>query len=96
MRFFYELGPRWGRESITKGRMVMSNDFRKQASLPDDASKNDGCCGSLNRRNILLGGTTLIAASAFSTATSIKPAKAQVASKPNILIIWGDDIGGFL
>ena len=57
----------------------------------------------MNRRNILLGGTTL-AASALSAGASTQvaqaqprpaPAPAQVSSgqKPNILVIWGDDVG---
>jgi hypothetical protein len=50
----------------------------------------------LDRRKVLLGGTALAAASALSTATSMQPAQAQVASsaqKPNILFIMGDDVG---
>src|SRR5580698_871587 len=55
---------------------------------------------SLNRRNILLGGTTLAAASAISTGSVVQVAQAQAQSvapaggkKPNILVIFGDDIG---
>jgi arylsulfatase A-like enzyme len=54
---------------------------------------------ALNRRNVLLGGTTLAAASAITTTASIRVAQAQqpaastVGQKPNILVIWGDDIG---
>jgi len=53
---------------------------------------------ALNRRNILLGGTTLAAASAVATNSSVLVAQAQTAvpangRKPNILVIWGDDIG---
>jgi arylsulfatase A-like enzyme len=46
-----------------------------------------------NRRNILLAGTTMAAASALSASAPIRTAAAQTAGKPNILIIWGDDIG---
>jgi len=65
---------------------------------------NDGRTGSgiphLNRRNVLLGSTTLAAASALSSAAPIGTAQAQqpVAAngrKPNILFIMGDDIGWF-
>ena len=55
---------------------------------------------SLNRRNILLGGTTLAAASAIGTGSAIQVAQAQAqpaapanGKKPNILVIFGDDIG---
>jgi arylsulfatase len=50
-----------------------------------------------NRRNILLGSTTLAAASAMGGATA-QVAQAQPAPssrKPNILFIMGDDIGWF-
>jgi arylsulfatase len=51
-------------------------------------------CGLLDRRNLLLGSTTLAAASAFGSASPIRTAQAQTTGrKPNILVIWGDDIG---
>jgi arylsulfatase A-like enzyme len=56
---------------------------------------------AVNRRNILLGSTTLAAASALGTAASVQKAVAQAqqaappGSKPNILVIMGDDIGWF-
>ena len=50
----------------------------------------------LNRRNILLGGTTLAAASAFAGGAPINLAQAQApqpapatGQRPNILVIWG-------
>ena len=59
----------------------------------------------LSRRNVLLGGTTLAAASAIASTGSVqttqaqqRPAQAQPAPsgrKPNILFIMGDDIGWF-
>ena len=55
----------------------------------------------LNRREILLTSTALIVASAFGAAVAPFAAEAQqqpapsTGKKPNILIIWGDDIGGF-
>jgi arylsulfatase len=54
---------------------------------------------ALNRRNILLAGTTLAAASAMASGTPISVAQAQQpqaaanGKKPNILVIFGDDIG---
>lgn len=54
---------------------------------------------ALDRRKILLGGTTLAAASALGAAAPVQVAQAQTAPAttsarpPNILIIWGDDIG---
>jgi arylsulfatase len=68
----------------------------------DDARNNTA---NLNRRNILLGSTTLAAAAAlgsgaFAQAQKAAPsAPAQAASSPaklpNILFIMGDDIGWF-
>jgi arylsulfatase A-like enzyme len=52
----------------------------------------------LNRRNMLLAGTTLAAASALSSAVETAVAQAQQAApsgNPNILVIMGDDIGWF-
>src|SRR5215472_5454053 len=62
--------------------------------------RNDG--SGLKRRDLLLGGTSLMAASSLS-ATVTRPAQAQPAAapappagrKPNILMIMGDDIGWF-
>src|SRR6201996_6446801 len=56
---------------------------------------------ALSRRNILLAGTSLAAATAISTVDRTQVAQAQQSPqttapsgrKPNILIIWGDDIG---
>jgi len=66
-----------------------ANDRRvKHQSAKEDARSK------LNRRNVLLAGTTLAAASALQT--SVQPAQAQPAPsgrKPNILVIFGDDIG---
>ncbi len=53
---------------------------------------------TLSRRNMLLAGTTLAAASALNTSASVEKTVAQAASsgrKPNILVIMGDDIGWF-
>ena len=56
---------------------------------------------SVNRRNMLLGGTTLAAASAIASGSPVHVAQAQQqpagssGSKPNILFIMGDDIGWY-
>ena len=55
---------------------------------------------AVNRRNILLGTTTLAAASALAASAPVQTAQAQQQSapagaKPNILVIMGDDIGWF-
>jgi arylsulfatase A-like enzyme len=69
----------------------MSSDVKADKSgLSDHA---------LNRRNILLGSTTLAAASALGAAAPVTLAQAQQPSAsgrpPNILVIMGDDVGWF-
>jgi arylsulfatase len=55
----------------------------------------------LDRRNLLLGGTTLAATSAIGSGQPVRVAQAQAqqpvssGSKPNILVIMGDDVGWF-
>jgi arylsulfatase len=69
----------------------MSNDNTRGQSNPSPRAPN--------RRNLLLGGTTIAAASALSTAASVQKAVAQAqqaaSGKPNILVIMGDDVGWF-
>src|SRR5690242_21651850 len=59
--------------------------------------KPDSDSRILSRRNMLLAGTTMAAASALSSAAAVQTAQAQPApsGKPNILVIMGDDIGWF-
>jgi arylsulfatase len=68
----------------------MSNDAEADKSgLGDHA---------FNRRNILLGSTTLAAASALGAAAPVTLAQAQQpqsGQRPNIVFIMGDDIGWF-
>jgi arylsulfatase A-like enzyme len=66
----------------------------------DDKRKKSNLQGNtLNRRNMLLGGTTLAAVSAITSGGSVQMAQAQQQSatpagaRPNILVIFGDDIG---
>src|ERR1700720_191075 len=55
--------------------------------------------GNFSRRNLLLAGTTLAATSAVGATSPVRTAQAQpvptpsVGRKPNILVIFGDDIG---
>jgi arylsulfatase A-like enzyme len=66
-----------------------------------DQATDDGATSTMNRRNILLGSTTLAAASALGAAAGVQKAVAQAqqaapaGAKPNILVIMGDDIGWF-
>ncbi len=48
-----------------------------------------------SRRNLLLASTTLAAAAALGSATTLQTAQAQSSTgrRPNIVVIWGDDIG---
>jgi arylsulfatase A-like enzyme len=62
---------------------------------PDNASRETNL---LDRRRLLLAGTTLAAASALPSASPMRVAAAQAQAagsgdKPNILVIFGDDIG---
>jgi hypothetical protein len=66
------------------------------------ARDGHGQTTNVSRRNILLGGTTLAAASAITPAAAMRTAQAQQqlpatpsGRKPNILFIMGDDIGWF-
>ena len=54
----------------------------------------------LDRRKVLLGSTTLAAASALGAGAPVRVAQAQAqppaapgGRRPNILVIFGDDIG---
>src|SRR5262245_11310387 len=69
---------------------MRSGEDRRPGSVDADPS--------MSRRNILLASSTLVAASAFGTAASTQVAQGQqpaapAGRRPNILIIWGDDIG---
>jgi arylsulfatase len=66
----------------------------------DNRDKANGTKRILDRRKVLLGGTTLAATSTLAAGLPVRmaqsPAQAQPApasGKPNILIIWGDDVG---
>ena len=64
----------------------------------DNSNKSNSENKALNRRNMLLAGTTLAAASALGSSVQNAVAQAQQAApsgKPNILVIMGDDVGWF-
>jgi arylsulfatase A-like enzyme len=73
--------------------------------MPDDTRERDRQASShgtednvLSRRNILLGSSALVAtatltSAALAQAQTASPAAASAGRKPNILILWGDDIG---
>src|SRR6516162_5787426 len=66
-----------------------ANDYRVKNQTAKEGSRP-----KLDRRNILLAGTTLAAASALGS--SVQTTQAQPApsgQRPNIIVIMGDDIG---
>jgi hypothetical protein len=68
-------------------------------SSSDGENKPGKKDAAVNRRNILLAGTTL-AATAIASGKAIELAQAQQSStgsgrQPNILVIMGDDVGWF-
>ena len=62
----------------------------------EEKAPREGASG-MTRRNVLLSTSMLVAASMSSVAavTTPSPARAQSGARkrPNILVIWGDDIG---
>ena len=74
-------------------------DKQGQTAVGPTSSIADAKRSAVNRRNMLLGGTTL-AAAAIGASAPLTIAQAQApqqpapsAGKPNILVIFGDDIG---
>src|SRR6202158_5217766 len=75
----------------------MSND-----KIPEKPEMSTGPIGArLKRRDLLLSGSSLVAASALSAVGLTSPAQAQqpatapapAGQRPNIVVIMGDDIG---
>jgi Sulfatase len=65
-------------------------------STDDTRDKSSKEHSVLNRRTILLGSTTFVAASAVTSTFETAQAQQQppaALGKPNILVIFGDDIG---
>src|SRR5262245_1058426 len=77
----------------------MSTDSKAVSGETSEPLKGASSKGTLNRRNILLAGTAIAATSALASAVTTQSVRAQqtppVASgrRPNILVIFGDDIG---
>jgi arylsulfatase A-like enzyme len=69
--------------------------------MPNNEETENLRTRAINRRNVLLGGTTLAAASTITASGTVRIAQAQSpqsapstsGKKPNILVIFGDDIG---
>ena len=72
----------------------MNRDVDNEGDKRTETPENETNRGAVSRRNVLLAGSTLVAAAAaLRTVSEISPAQAQGGSKPNILVIFGDDIG---
>lgn len=77
----------------------MSSEAKTKSLHDVTSTKTDD--SALNRRNLLLGTSTLVAAAALTSNALAQTQKAAPApapaapsgQKPNILVIWGDDIG---
>ncbi|TIN48124.1 MAG: arylsulfatase [Mesorhizobium sp.] len=78
--------------------MSKSLEDRQNASVPD-TGQPEPHAAAVSRRSILLGGATLAATTALVQTMDVRTAQAQVqpaapaGDKPNILVIFGDDIG---
>src|SRR5262245_25852937 len=72
----------------------MSSDIDHAAAKATEAPQEKANRGGFSRRNLLLGGASLAAVTAaLRSVSEIRPASAQASGKPNILVIFGDDIG---
>jgi arylsulfatase A-like enzyme len=74
---------------------VVADQRKKRLMLKDSGERRCASeSGKPNRRNILLAGTTLAATSAIASSKPVRVAQAQTSGKkPNILVVFGDDIG---
>jgi arylsulfatase len=72
----------------------MAEETKSQTETPSKQSDDR----APNRRSILLAGTSLAAVTAIGAVDRIQVAQAQQPAapsgqRPNILVIWGDDVG---
>ena len=76
----------------------MSTEGERIHAIPRSDAGEAANAHGLSRRNLLLSGTTLAAASALGSAAAMRSAQTHAAgaagTKPNILMIMADDIGG--
>jgi arylsulfatase A-like enzyme len=76
----------------------MSTERMSVDDAPRRGSEHSPNGRGVSRRNLLLSGTTLAAASTFASPAPVRTARAQApgaGAKPNILMIMADDIGWF-
>ena len=94
--------PRAARRYVDQPRRIPLRHPQQEHDMSSrDAGRRSAAKDSaLSRRNILLGGTTIAAASALAAPGSVTTAQAQpqapvtaAGRRPNILVIFGDDIG---
>src|SRR5262249_32380061 len=75
------------------------HDCQRRLAMKDFQTKPDSSNRTISRRNMLLAGTTVAAASALASSAPVQLAQAQqrpataTGGKPNILVIMGDDVG---
>jgi len=83
------LKPKKARGAQTESMEDVMTTTRSNGNAQEDAT--------LSRRKVLLGGTTLAAVSALGAGRQAhgqpSPPAAASGRQPNILVIWGDDIG---
>jgi arylsulfatase A-like enzyme len=82
------------RRTFSIAIMSSSSQWEYQMSngLKDQAIDGKADSQAINRRNVLLGTSSLVAAAAL-TSEALAQAPAPSGRKPNILVIFGDDIG---
>src|SRR5262249_5607843 len=95
--------PRRAGRHVDEPRRISLCDSKKEQVMSQGDRRNETKRNEhvLNRRNMLLGGTTLAAASALAAGAATRTAQAQQqpapartgGRPPNILVIFGDDIG---
>jgi arylsulfatase len=85
------------RPSVFRAQRSDDGDLEEDTEMTDKTKDTDLTASPDLTRRGLLTGTTAIAASALAIAPLVfaqtRPSSAQAAGKPNILVIWGDDIG---